>query len=65
MRMLGLRPGRILKKSLRIINGVVSVHMPEDKSHMIVIEYDPDKTSSKHLLAIVQELAGHAELIGL
>ena len=54
-----------VESGLRVINGVVSVHMPEDKPHLIVVEYNPDVTSSSHLLTMVQELAGHAELIGL
>ena len=54
-----------VESGLRVINGVVSVHMPQDKPHLIVVEYNPDVTSSSHLLTMVQELAGHAELIGL
>jgi len=54
-----------VENGLRIINGVVSVHMPADKPHLIVVEYDPEITNSAHLLTMVKELAGHAELIGL
>mgnify|MGYP001815264200 CR=1 FL=1 len=54
-----------IENGLRTISGVVSVHMPEDKPHLIVVEYNPETTSSSHLLAMVKELAGHAELIGL
>ncbi len=54
-----------VENGLRIIKGVVSVHMPEDKPHLIVVEYNPEETSSSHLLTMVQEVAGHAELIGL
>lgn len=54
-----------LENGLRIIHGVVSVHMPADKPHLIVVEYNPDETSSKNILTMVEELAGHAELIGL
>ncbi len=54
-----------VENGLRIIDGVVSVHMPADKPHLVVIEYNPDVTSSSHLLTMVKELAGHAELIGL
>ena len=54
-----------VENGLRIIKGVVSVHMPEDKPHLIVVEYNPDETNSSHLLTMVQEVAGHAELIGL
>ena len=54
-----------VEKGLRIIEGVVSVHMPEDKPHLVVVEYNPEATNSSHLLTMVKELAGHAELIGL
>ena len=54
-----------VESGLRIIDGVVSVHMPEDKPHLVVVEYNPEKTNSSHLLTMVKELAGHAEMIGL
>ena len=54
-----------VESGLRIINGVVSVHMPDDKPHLVVVEYNPDVTTSSHILTMVEELAGHAEMIGL
>jgi hypothetical protein len=54
-----------VESGLRIIHGVVSVHMPADKPHLVVVEYNPDETSSKHILTMVEELVGHAEMIGL
>jgi len=54
-----------VESSLRNLDDVVSVHMPEDKRHLVVVEYNPDKTSSGVLLAAVRELAGRAELVGL
>lgn len=54
-----------VENGLRILNGVISVHMPEDKPHLVVVEYDPEKTSSSHLLTMVKEVAGDAEMIGL
>ena len=54
-----------VEDSLRGLDDVVSVHMPEDKRHLLVVQYNPDKTNSGVLLAAVRELAGHAELIGL
>ena len=54
-----------VESGLRIIDGVVSVHMPEDKPHLVVVEYNPEKTNSSLLLTMVKELAGHAEMIGL
>lgn len=54
-----------IDKALRNLNGVVSVHMPEDEPHLLTVEYNPDVTTSAHMLATVRELAGHAEMIGL
>ncbi len=54
-----------VEAALRGLDDVVSVHMPEDKRHLVVVEYNPDKTSSGVVLAAVREMAGHAELIGL
>ncbi len=51
--------------ALRTVNGVISVHMPSNEPHLVVVEYDPDATASSHLLTMVKEVAGHAELIGL
>ena len=51
--------------ALRGIDGVISVHMPQNETHLVVVEYNPDATSSSVLLASVREMAGHAEMIGL
>jgi hypothetical protein len=51
--------------ALRSLRGVVSVHMPDDEPHLLVVEYNPDVTNSTHMLTTVRELAGHAEMIGL
>ncbi len=54
-----------IEAALRGIDGVVSVHMPEEERHLIVVEYNPDTTKSMDLLNAVKPLAGHADLIGL
>jgi hypothetical protein len=54
-----------VEAALRGMDDVVSVHMPADKRHLVVVEYNPDKVSSGAVLAAVREMAGHAELIGL
>jgi len=54
-----------VEDALRGIDGVVSVHMPQNETHLVVVEYNPDATSSSVLLASVREMAGHAEMIGL
>lgn len=53
-----------IETALRKLRGVISVHMPEDEPHLLVVEYDRDATTSAHLLTTVRELAGHAEMIG-
>lgn len=54
-----------VESALRGLADVVSVHMPDDKPHLIVVEYNPEKTNSGVMLAAVREIVGHAELIGL
>ena len=51
--------------ALRALRGVVSVHMPNEEPHLLTVEYNPDVTTSTHMLTTVRELAGHAEMIGL
>jgi hypothetical protein len=50
---------------LRGIDGVVSVHNPDDRPHLTIVGYRPDKTSSQALLECVREEGIHAEMIGL
>jgi hypothetical protein len=54
-----------IEGALRHLNGVVSVHMPNEEPHLLVVEYNPEVTTSTHMLTTVRELAGHAEMIGL
>lgn len=54
-----------VEKELRSINGVVSVHMPADKAHLVEVAYNPDNVQSEHIAHSIRELAGHVELIGL
>ena len=52
-------------KELRVINGVISVVMPEDKPHLVEVAYNPDVVKAEHIAHSIRELAGHVELIGL
>jgi len=54
-----------VEKALREMQGVVSVHMPENRQHLLVVEYNPDVTTAAFMLETVNELAGHSEMIGL
>lgn len=54
-----------IEGSLRAIDGVVSVHNPDDKPHLAIVEYNPEKTNSADILECVTSQGVHAELIGL
>lgn len=54
-----------LETQLRGLEGIVSVHNPDDKPHLVVVEYNPDRLSSSAILKAVTSGGLHAELIGL
>ncbi len=54
-----------VEKELRSLSGVVSVHMPNDKAHLVEVAYNPDDVKAEHIAHSIRELAGHVELIGL
>jgi copper chaperone CopZ len=54
-----------IEQKIRAIDGVVSVHNPDDKPHLAVVEYDPNKVNSKALLEVVKNEGVHAQLVGL
>jgi selenocysteine lyase/cysteine desulfurase len=54
-----------IEAQLRAIDGVVSVHNPDDRPHLAIVEYNPDKTSSTDILKTVTTQGVHAELVGL
>jgi hypothetical protein len=62
---LGLQSRNGIENKLREVNGVISVHNPDNRPHLAVVEYDPDMTSSADILATVKAQGVHAELIGL
>lgn len=51
--------------TLRGIDGVVSIHNPDDRPHLVVVKYNPQKVRALALLDSVKSLGVHAELIGL
>ena len=53
-----------IENRLREVNGVISVHNPDSRPHLAVVEYNPEMTSSADILATVQAQGVHAELIG-
>jgi hypothetical protein len=54
-----------VEEKLRSVDGVVSVHNPDNHPHLTIVEYNPEKTRSKGLLSEVKSFGVHAELIGL
>ena len=55
----------VMEDKVREIEGVVSVAQHDDKPHLMMIEYNPDKTSSAAILACVKDQGVHAEIVGL
>lgn len=54
-----------IEDHLRAIDGVISVHNPDDRPHLALVEYNPEKTSSAAILNTVTVQGVTAELIGL
>lgn len=62
---LGVEDRAGIEDGLRAIDGVVSVHNPDSRPHLAVVEYNPEKTNSQAILGSVMAQGVHAELIGL
>ena len=54
-----------VEDALRAVDGVVSVHIPDQRPHLAVVGYSPQKTTSGLILNTVTSQGVHAELIGL
>jgi hypothetical protein len=54
-----------LEEAFRAKDGVVSVHINPQKSHLVLLEYNPRKVYSGDLLSIVRHRGLKGELIGL
>jgi hypothetical protein len=54
-----------IEESLRALDGVVSVHNPDNTPHLTMVEYNPDATSAQDILKRVTNQGAHAEMIGL
>lgn len=54
-----------IESAIRQLDGVVSVHMPNDKPHLAVVQYNPDRVTSRTILELASKTDGHAELVGL
>ncbi len=62
---LGAERRQEIEATLRGIDGVVSVHNPDERPHLTMVEYNPQRTNSQVLLAAVTSAGVHAELVGL
>jgi hypothetical protein len=54
-----------VEERLRGFDGVVSVRNSDEKPHLVIVEYRPDKVKAQALLASVRSEGVHAELVGL
>ena len=54
-----------IETRIRSLDGVISVHNPDDRPHLAVVQYNPEKASSGGILDLVRQQGVHAELIGL
>lgn len=54
-----------VEHELRSLDGVISVTMPADKTHLVEVAYNPNAVKAEHLAHSIRELAGHVELVGL
>lgn len=54
-----------IENSLRGMAGIISVHNPDERPHLAVVQYNPESTSSGVILGLVKGHGVHAELIGL
>lgn len=54
-----------VEDKLRGLDGVVSVAIHDDKPHLVMVEYNPERASSSAILNAVKATGVHAELVGL
>jgi copper chaperone CopZ len=54
-----------LESAIRQNEGVVSVHINPQKSHLVLVQYNPAKVQSKAFVDILRYQGLNGELIGL
>ncbi|WP_026142929.1 MULTISPECIES: ATP-binding protein [unclassified Thioalkalivibrio] len=54
-----------IQDTLRGLPGVMAASSHDERPHLMVVEYDPERVSSRKLLDTVTASGVHAELIGL
>ena len=53
-----------LENTLREIPGVFSAHIPAGKPHLMLVDYNPDWTSSRNIMGTVRDRGLHAQMVG-
>jgi len=56
---------KVFRDSLLHMNGVMAVASPNEKPHLLTIEYDPETVNSSEFVKVAQDRSLHAELIGM
>lgn len=56
---------KTLEDHIYKIGGVMSAYNRDDKPHLIVVTYDPERIKSHDILVKVRNEGIHAELVGL
>jgi hypothetical protein len=54
-----------LEAGLRALDGTVSVGFAPGKPHLLLVQYNSQRTSSEQVLGCVKSAGVHAELLGL
>ena len=54
-----------IEEQLRALDGVVSVHTPDDRPHLTMVEYNPDRVKSSRVLETVRANGFDAHMIGM
>jgi len=56
---------RTIENHLMQMGGVLTASNRDDKPHLILVTYDPEKVNSHDILVKVENEGIHAELVGL
>jgi len=54
----------LLISKINVLEGVVSASLADERPHLMIVGYDPDKTRSHEVLSGVKNTGVHAQLIG-
>ena len=54
-----------LERTLGAESGIYSACVSDKTTHLLMVEYDPEDISAKHILDRVHETGVHAEIVGL